>query len=67
LRNNSDGTVVALGEEPVLVFISEHAEIPRLKAPQEMWVEVTVPAQGPPRPIRIGIKKDGMLVPLKVD
>ncbi|HEV3254520.1 MAG TPA: hypothetical protein VG033_08940 [Candidatus Acidoferrales bacterium] len=67
LRKNNDGTIVALSEEPVLVFISEHAEIPSLKAGQEMWVEVTVPAKGPPRPIRIGIKKGGVLTPLKLD
>lgn len=67
LHKNNDGTIVGLSEEPVLVFISEHAEIPSLKAGQEMWVEVTVPAQGPPRPIRIGIKKDGVLTPLKLE
>ena len=67
LHKNNDGTIVAFSEEPVLVFIPEHAEIPSLKAGQEMWVEVTVPAKGPPRPIRIGIKKDGVLTPLKLE
>ena len=67
LRTNSDGTIVALGEEPVLVFIPERADIPSLKSGQEMWVEVTVPAKGPPRPIRIGIKKEGVLTPLKLE
>jgi hypothetical protein len=66
LHKNNDGTIVALSEEPVLVFISEHAQVPSLKAGQETWVEVTVPAQGPPRPIRIGIKKDGVLTPLNL-
>jgi hypothetical protein len=32
-----------------------------------MWVEVTVPAQGPPRPIRIAVKQNGALTPLKLD
>lgn len=67
LHKNADGTLVAQSEEPVLVFISEHAEIPTLKAGQELWVEVTVPAKGPPRPIRMGIKKDGVLTPIKLD
>jgi hypothetical protein len=67
LHKNNDGTIVALSQEPVLVFIPEYAEVPSLKAGQEMWVEVTVPAQGPPRPIRIGIKKDGVLTPLKLN
>jgi hypothetical protein len=67
LQKNNPSTIVAFSEEPVLIFIPEHAEIPSLKTGQEMWVEVTVPAQGPPRPIRIGIKKDGVLMPLKFD
>jgi hypothetical protein len=67
LHKNNDGTTVAFTEEPVLVFIPERAEIPSLKAGQEMWVEVTVPAKGPPRPIRVGIKKDGVLTPLKLE
>jgi hypothetical protein len=66
LHKNNDGSIVALTEEPVLVFIPERAEIPSLKAGQEMWVEVTVPAKGPPRPIRIGIK-NGILTPLKIE
>jgi hypothetical protein len=65
LHKATDGTIVAMSEEPVLLFIPERAEIPSLKAGQELWVEVTVPAKGPPRPIQIGIKKDGVLTPLK--
>jgi hypothetical protein len=67
LRKVNDGAITAISEDPVLLFISEHAEIPALKPGQETWVEVTVPAQGPPRPIRIGIKKDGIIMPLKLD
>ena len=67
LHKNNDGSLVAFAEQPVLVFIPEHANVPILKAGQEMWVEVTVPAKGPPRPIRIGIKKDGALLPLKLN
>ena len=67
VQKNRDGTMAALSEEPVLVFIPEHAEVPILKSGQEMWVEVTVPAKGPPRPIRIAIKKDGVLTPLKLN
>jgi hypothetical protein len=67
LHKNSDGSIVAFTEEPVLVFIPEHADVPTLKTGQEMWVEVTVPTKGPPRPIRIGIKSNGVLTPLKLD
>lgn len=67
LRKNADGTIAALSEESVLVFISERAVMSNLKAGEEMWAEVTIPAKGPPRPIRIGMKKDGVLTPLKLD
>jgi hypothetical protein len=66
-KNNNDGGVFALTEEPVLFFVAERAEIPTLKSGQEMWVEVTVPAQGPPRPIRIAVKQNDALTPLKLD
>jgi len=66
-KNSNDGGVFALTEEPVLFFVAERAKIPTLKSGEEMWVEVTVPAQGPPRPIRIAIKQNGVLTPLKLD
>lgn len=31
---------------------------------EELWVEVSVPKKGLPRPIRLGVKKDGVLTPL---
>jgi hypothetical protein len=67
LHRNADGSLVAFTEEPVAVFISETAEIPVLKTGQELWVEVTLPTKGPPRPIRIGLKTNGVLTPVKVD
>jgi hypothetical protein len=67
LHKNSDGTLVAYTAEIVLVFISDSADIPTLKSGQELWVEVTLPAKGPPRPIRIGLKTNGILTPVKVD
>lgn len=51
--------------EPVAFFIPEHATDPSFRPPgEELWVEVTVPRRGPPRPIRLGVKKDGVLTPL---
>ena len=35
----------------------------RRQAP-EIWAEVTIPRKGPPRPIRLGIKKDGQITPV---
>lgn len=66
IRKTADG-IVATSEEPALLFIPDTADIPALKKGEEMWVEVTVPAKGPPRPIRIGIKKDGVITPLKLN
>jgi hypothetical protein len=51
--------------EPVAYFIPEHAIDPsRRPRDEELWVEVTVPPKGPPRPIRLGVKKSGVLTPL---
>jgi len=50
---------------PVAYFIPEHVEDPSRRPPgEELWVEVTVPPKGPPRPIRLGVKKNGVLTPL---
>jgi hypothetical protein len=55
-------------DEPVAFFIPEHAPNPAaLKPGEELWVEVTVPKKGPPRPIRLGLKKDGVLTPLHLE
>ena len=53
--------------EPVLFFIPEHTLIPRLERGEELWAEVTVPQQGPPRPIRLGVKHNGELTPLRFE
>jgi len=51
--------------EPVAYFLPEHAADPSRIAPgEEMWVEVSVPAKGPPRPLRLAIKRDGVLRPV---
>ena len=56
---------VAILDQPLAFFISEHVPDPSLRPPgEELWVEVTLPRRGPPRPIRLGIKKDGVLTPL---
>jgi len=53
---------------PVAYFIPEHAADPsRLASGEELWVEVTIPRAGAPRPIRLGVKKDGVLTPLDLD
>lgn len=45
-------------DEPVAFFIPEDAADPsRLAAGEELWAEVTVPRRGPPRPIRLEIRR----------
>jgi hypothetical protein len=51
--------------QPVAFFIPEHVPDPsRRAAGEELWVELTIPPKGPPRPIRLGVKKDGALTPI---
>jgi uncharacterized membrane-anchored protein len=54
--------------EPLAYFIPEDIEDPsRRPAEERLWVEVTVPPTGAPRPIQLGVrKKDGALTPLKL-
>lgn len=50
---------------PVDFYIAEHAADPTaLKPGQELWIEVTVPHQGPPRPLQLALKQDGAWKPL---
>lgn len=61
------GAMVSNGTATVRIayFIPEHVPDPSRRAPgEELWAEVTVPRLGPPRPIRLGVKKDGILTPL---
>jgi uncharacterized membrane-anchored protein len=55
--------------EPAPYFIPENVPDPSLRrrAGEELWVEVTVPHKGPLRPLRLGVKKDGVLTPLDLD
>lgn len=63
-----DGHQVAVLDRPVAFFIPEHVADPsRLGPGEELWVEVTVPETGLPRPIRLGVKKGGVLVPLALE
>jgi len=51
--------------EPVNFYIAEHAADPTPhKQGQELWIEVTVPHKGPPRPIQLALKQDGVWKPL---
>jgi hypothetical protein len=46
-------------------FVSDTAQSPLpLKPGQELWIEVTVPPKGPPRPIQLALKDNGAWKPL---
>lgn len=53
----------------VAFFIPEHVADPsRRDAGESLWAEVTLPPDGPPRPIRLGVRRgDGPIVPLDLD
>jgi hypothetical protein len=56
---------VALAE-PLAFFIPEDVEDPSIRPDdEELWVRVTVPPNGAPRPIELGIKKDGKIEPIR--
>jgi hypothetical protein len=53
--------------DPLAFFIPEHVPDPSQRpAGEELWVEVTLPKKGPLRPIRLGVKKAGVLTPLNL-
>lgn len=48
-------------------FIADTAKSPfPLKPGRELWVEVTVPPMGPPRPIQLAVSEGGVFSPLSV-
>lgn len=56
-------------DRPLAFFIPEHIPDPSIREEgEELWVEVTVPPKGAPRPIRLGVKKEsiGKIEPLDI-
>jgi hypothetical protein len=64
-----NGQTLAVLDEPVAFFIPEHVADPSRRAPgEQLWVEATIPKRGPPRPIRLGVRRgDGPIEPLTVE
>ena len=51
--------------EWVNFYIAEHAASPLpFKPGAELWIEVTLPPKGPPRPLQLALKQDGAWKPL---
>jgi hypothetical protein len=63
-----DGKELPVLDQPAAFFIPEHVPDPSRRPPgEELWVEVTIPKKGPPRPIRLGVKSGGgPIVPLQL-
>jgi len=58
------GEQFAVLDEGIAYFIPERAVDPsRRPDGEELWVEVTVPRAGLPRPIQLGIKRNGTITP----
>jgi hypothetical protein len=52
--------------EPTNFYIAEHTQSPLpLKPGQELWIEVTVPPKGEPRPLQMALKEDEVWKPVK--
>lgn len=63
-----DGTPMARLDAPVAFFIPPDVEDPsRRPAGEQLWVEVTLPPDGLPRPIRLGLLRPGRaeILPLR--
>lgn len=67
MRDQPKEQWVVVLNEPLAFFIPEHVPDPsRRAAGEELWVEVTLPKKGPLRPIRLAVKKGGVLAPLSL-
>jgi hypothetical protein len=63
----NQGREVTALMEPVAFFLPEHAVDPSVRrAREELWVQVTVPKTGPPRPIQLAIKRGDTFTPLDI-
>lgn len=59
-----DGEIVATLSPPVVYFLPEHTRNPPVAT---LFLEVTIPRKGPPRPIRLGTKVGSEIVPLATE
>jgi hypothetical protein len=60
-----DGEMLATLSPPLVYFLPEHAVNPMSGRPAgTLFLEVTLPPKGPPRPIRLGTKVGSEITPL---
>ena len=61
----SEGSMVVNPGPELAFFIPPDVKDPSIRPNgSTLWVEVTLPGSGAPRPIRLGIEKDGQIEPL---
>ena len=66
-RFDTASSTIVLGEA-IAFFIAEHVPDPSRRPPgEELWAELSIPRKGPPRPVRLGMKKNGVLTPLALE
>ncbi|MEA5443204.1 hypothetical protein [Cyanobium gracile] len=67
LAATPQGNLWRLGPSVAFFIPPEGADPSSRPAGEQLWVEVTLPAQGPPRPIRLGVRRgDGPITPLEL-
>ena len=55
-----DGQTLVELSEPLALFIPPDVKDPSRRSPSDpLWVEVTLPRSGPPRPIQLGVMRGG--------
>lgn len=64
-RPGQSGVLVVGTNTPF--FIPEHLDTGAIRSSAELWMEATIPRKGPPRPIRLAAKKNGVMVPFNID
>lgn len=66
IRQGSHGPEAVL-HRPLAFFLPPDVPDPsRRPRGETLWVEVTLPPQGPPRPIHLGLERQGRLQPLQL-
>ena len=64
-RRSRGGAEVVVLQEPLAFFIPADVRDPSRRAADDpLWVEVTLPHSGSPRPVRLGEEREGRIVPL---
>lgn len=54
-------------QRPLAFFLPPDVADPSQRpADDPLWVEVTLPRQGPPRPLQLGVERQGRLEPLRL-